>query len=411
MDKHVFLIAHASRHFRIALAPEGTPPRLTWRATVAELVAEPGSGAIAEHGRFEARTPDLALAQAAAAVARRVLGGPVRRLPVSPPAPAPEPPADEHHATATVSVADTPAPWEIVPPPAAIAAPPVDLAALPSRDERADALAAVVDAAVERLAGQLADGHTAEFREVLAFFARFRTYSPLNCLAVRAQCPHATRVAGVKTWNSLGYTVKKGEKAIWITAPTIKKEADATTGQEAEVVVGFRLVPVFDASQLAGIAERPLPAPDRPLPDDAEDLYQAVVARIVATGITVEERHLPAGVEGVSRGGSILVRPGLDSRSRLFVLLHELAHELAHQGPDQREKPRQQRELEAESTAFVAAAALGLESPGSRDYLLSHLATPAELRASLGTIQRLARRVLAVVAPVEPVEEEMPIAA
>jgi len=39
------------------------------------------------------------------------------------------------------------------------------------------------------------------------------------------------------------------------------------------VVVGVRLVPVFDASQLKEIAERPFPSPDRPLSDDVEDLY------------------------------------------------------------------------------------------------------------------------------------------
>jgi hypothetical protein len=101
----------------------------------------------------------------------------------------------------------------------------------------------------------------------------------------------------------------------------------------------------------------------------------------------------------VSTGGTIVVGEGLDSRNRLFTLLHELAHELAHQGEGQRDKPMPVRELEAEASAYVVAGVLGLESVGSRDYLLVRHIGPAELRAALATIQGLVKKVLAVVEP------------
>lgn len=74
-----------------------------------------------------------------------------------------------------------------------------------------------------------------------------------------------------------------------------------------------------------------------------------------------------------------------------------MTHELAHRGEAQRAKPVALRELEAESTAYVVAAVLGLEIPHSPDYLLGYGLDAAALRASLGTIQTLARQVPAVV--------------
>ncbi len=109
------------------------------------------------------------------------------------------------------------------------------------------------------------------------------------------------------------------------------------------------------------------------------------------------EHPLPPGVQGVSLGGTILLRPGLDSRNRLFTLLHEYAHEVAHRGEAQRAKPRETREFEAESVALLFVAARVLTIPTSADYLLSHGATAESLRASLGAVQGLARRVLEVV--------------
>jgi|GEM_PF-3821589 len=277
------------------------------------------------------------------------------------------------------------------------------------REDRARALEATVEDAIATLADQLAQGHTAAYLEVLGFYSRFHKYSIPNTILIRSQRPEARLVAGLRKWNQLGYRVRAGEKATWIWAPMMKKTVDEATGELVERVVGFRPAPVFADSQIVVPEDKPLPSLFHRLPDDLESLYRAAKGRIVATGIAVEERPLPGGVQGVSQGGRILVRAGLDSRNRLFVLLHELAHEIAHQGEGQLAKSVAQREFEAESTSFVAAAALGLHHPTAADYLLAHDATAEGLRQSLGTIQTLVRRVIAIVRPVE--REEVPIAA
>ena len=70
------------------------------------------------------------------------------------------------------------------------------------------------------------------------------------------QKPDATNVAGLRTWNSLGRFVKRGEKGIFILAPMVGKRSskDVATDEPSEDVTtegqrtlyGFRAVYVFD---------------------------------------------------------------------------------------------------------------------------------------------------------------------
>lgn len=253
-----------------------------------------------------------------------------------------------------------------------------------------------MDEAVEKLAHQLAEGHTEGFRELLEFYSRFWTYSVRNCLLIHLQCPHATRCAGRYLWNKLGYHIERGQKAIWIWAPILRKQLDPDSGDEVKAVTGFRPAPVFDFSQLAERDEKPLPSIVPLLPDDYEVDFQRCVRKVEAAGIEVRIEPLFDGALGGSSRGRIRLAPGLDSRNRLFVLLHELTHEVWHQQEASitLDRSAAQKEFEAESVAFVAAAVMGLEHPGARDYLLHWRATPELLQLSLLTIQSMVRQVL-----------------
>ena len=46
-------------------------------------------------------------------------------------------------------------------------------------------------------------------------------------MLIARQKPDATNVAGLRTWNSLGRFVKRGEKGIFILAPMIGKKRKA----------------------------------------------------------------------------------------------------------------------------------------------------------------------------------------
>lgn len=71
-------------------------------------------------------------------------------------------------------------------------------------------------------------------------------------MLIYVQRPDATRVAGFKKWQSLGRSVRRGEKGLAILAPCIYKrsieETVTNAGDDAlvKVLTGFRVVHVFD---------------------------------------------------------------------------------------------------------------------------------------------------------------------
>ena len=79
----------------------------------------------------------------------------------------------------------------------------------------------------------------AGFQAALRTMAAFWNDSPVNQLLIRMQRPEAVRVAGRKTWERLGRTIREGERAIQVLAPT-------SWGR------GFVEVPVYDLRQTDG---------------------------------------------------------------------------------------------------------------------------------------------------------------
>ena len=67
----------------------------------------------------------------------------------------------------------------------------------------------------------LESGHSEVLTAYLGAMAKFHTYSFGNIMLIARQKPDATNVAGLRTWNSLGRFVKRGEKGIFILAPMV----------------------------------------------------------------------------------------------------------------------------------------------------------------------------------------------
>jgi len=145
------------------------------------------------------------------------------------------------------------------------------------------------------------------FKEFLQFSARFHRYSFNNTLLIWCQRPHATRVAGMKAWNSMGRHIRKGEKGIAIFAPLMKKvrtaqdEAGGNAGSETEPetederLMGFRAVYVWDVEQTDG---KPVPELETEAPVMDGD-PEALFARILqASPVPVEYED----IKGKARG-------------------------------------------------------------------------------------------------------------
>jgi hypothetical protein len=121
-------------------------------------------------------------------------------------------------------------------------------------------------------------------------------------------------------------------------------------------------------------------------------------------GITVRfvEKCSLNGAAGTSRGTEIEIRTSeTDLTTQAATVAHEVAHSLLHftadgkriTTRDGKEIDKQQRELEAEATAYVVGSYFGIQSP-SDFYLATYSVTPAMLLEAVETIAATAKAIL-----------------
>ncbi|MGI8915866.1 MAG: ArdC family protein [Chloroflexota bacterium] len=256
--------------------------------------------------------------------------------------------------------------------------------------ESTAALLQTVKEGLHALAEELAAGKSERLVAVLDFASRFHRYSLNNQALIAYACPTASYVAGYRTWQQLGYQVRKGERGIRILAP--RPYTRTTDAGEEEQRLSFAAVAVFDASQLT---ETPaLPSHRFTLPDDQQERYAAVLAAVQVEGIRVEEHDDLGSAEGYSAGGVIVLRRGLDSHNRLLAMLHEWSHEILHKGAA-KGLVRQRKEAQAEATAYVVSRHFGLAHPFAADYLQSwQMLTLADLERELDAVVRAAGHII-----------------
>jgi len=223
-------------------------------------------------------------------------------------------------------------------------------------------------------------------------------------MLIARQRPDATKVAGFRTWNSLGRFVNKGERGILILAPMVRRKPEERESLPEETVAserelfGFRAAYVFDISQTGG---NDLPHLTE-VQGDVVGLRERLTAWLAGQAITVVHSADIAPARGVSSGGKITLLPGLPAAEEFATLVHEVAHELLHRGDRRLETTKQIRETEAEAVAFAVCESLGLETgSASADYIQLWHGDAKLLTASLGIIQRTSAVILAALSPTE----------
>jgi antirestriction protein ArdC len=225
--------------------------------------------------------------------------------------------------------------------------------------------------------------------------ARFHRYS----LLIAIQCPHATHVAGFRSWLELGRCVRKGEKAIRILAPVRyrRHDNDQTNDDDAKPqLVGFKLAAVFDVSQtkpLPGVEPAPLDPPGQPISGASHaHLLSPLEQHAASLGFGVHYQPLD-GRAGycATREARIVIDSQLPANGQVATLVHELAH--AH-GIDYTRFSRAEAELIVESVACIVCGSVGLDtSSESIPYLAGWNPEQALERIELlaGRIDQLAR--------------------
>jgi antirestriction protein ArdC len=258
---------------------------------------------------------------------------------------------------------------------------------------------------IEQLANETDTARQSElFRNYLKTSAAFWDYSWHNQMLIWRQRPDASYVGGFNTWLKCGRYVRRGEKGIAILAPMFFKDKKQTAEANEEETrrIWFKVVYVFDISQTDG---NPLPElPTKSVGQRGEDMLNRLLAFAQSRGIAVRfvEKCTLNGAAGTSRGNEIEIRTSeTDVTTQAATLAHEIAHSLLHWTADGKRITsrdgkgidRQQRELEAEATAYTVCSYFGISSP-SDFYLATYSVTPAMLLEAVETIAATVKTIL-----------------
>ena len=282
-------------------------------------------------------------------------------------------------------------------------------------DER---LAELTDKLENGIKELYASGRYAEYLQAMS---KFHRYSFGNALLILFQCPAATHVAGYTTWKrEFGRNVKRYEKGIQILAPCPTRKyiwadvKDPNTGKvicnpdgsprretQLVTVTRFKVATVFDISQTEG---RELPTLGVTRLTGDVDNFAAIYGRLVdLSPVPVEVDTCPGEANGYfsSMENRIVLRPGMSQIQTIKTLVHEIAHAKLHDAkniPPEERKQRREKEVEAESIAYVVCQHFGINTS---EYSFGYVAgwsrgkEMSELKSSLDLIHSTAGEMIA----------------
>lgn len=192
--------------------------------------------------------------------------------------------------------------------------------------------------------------------------SRFHRYSAQNCMLIAMQCPHATSVAPLKTWNQLGRRVKRGERAIAINVFKGNFRVEREDGTEEEIPRFQLRACLFDESQTDG---DPLPElPSEPITGDSHQrLVNPLCLLAGDLGYEVRFQMVPGRARGYCDPVQqlIVIDDSLPVNSQVRTLIHEIAH--AHE-IGYAEYGRNAAEVLVESVTYIVCGAIGLDTTG-----------------------------------------------
>lgn len=242
--------------------------------------------------------------------------------------------------------------------------------------------------------------------DLLDFLNKFHGYSLRNRLLIEQQRKGAVAVASFSKFKELGYSVKKGEKALKIIVP-IKKESFirngkaipvkyATATEKKQIKAGtikvqkdvfFTHGNVFDVSQTNMPKEKyPELYPNRHLdfdmtnPNDKNkidnqlDKFAASIGFKVNRDISNAEYSEHFGnAKGVTLQDSktIYLNPNNTPTEMTTTTMHELGHAQLHFSPEGRTLSRDIKELQAQLTSYLVAQRCGIDN---REYTVHYIA-------------------------------------
>lgn len=261
------------------------------------------------------------------------------------------------------------------------------------------------------------------FKQYLSCLSKFHSYSLNNTLLILSQKPEASLVAGYRAWQTnFNRHVNKGEKGLTILAPVTTKEdrlmnkhdengnvildESGNPVQEMRVVnlTHFKTTTVFDISQTSGDS---LPSLVHDLTGSSNEVkaiiqtIQSICTIPIEFKTETEDLSFMTGAKGYysPRKDKIVINKDLEDLQTAKTLIHEYAHSILHKETD---KNQSQREIEAESLAFVICDHFGIDTS---EYSFGYIASYAnkdysELKSILVNIQSKAHEMIELIEPV-----------
>ncbi len=211
-----------------------------------------------------------------------------------------------------------------------------------------------------------------KYKEVLMAMGNLGRFSFNNQMYILTQYPTSKTLYGLKKWNSLGRHINKGEKAIKIFSPIIKKDKDENQ-KEVYKINGFRINYVFDFSQTNGKKLDVFSFDEEKVILNKDKILLGLKKCVKEKGfnfIFVKKDELGEDVYGLCNHKEhlIKIRDDLCDLQTISTSIHECGHALAHSEVRDdflglmKSEVRSIKEIEAESIALVVSSYLHLDT-------------------------------------------------
>lgn len=283
-------------------------------------------------------------------------------------------------------------------------------------------------AEIEQLTKQLEEGveeylQSDRYRELLQTFSKFYNYSLNNSILIMLQKPESTMIAGYTKWrDDFHRQVLPGEKGIKIYQPVSikvkveKEKTDPLTHQKVtgpdgqpltetveEKKTGFKIGYVFDVSQTEQIKGKEIIDLEmvHELKSDVMGYQELKDAAIASAPVGVRFEDITGGAKGYYSLSDdvIVIQKDMPEAQTLKTIFHETAHSILHSTAqmDARKAEgkeafsREDREVQAESVAYIVADRYGLDTSGySFPYVASWAGDAKKILANLSEIKSAA---------------------
>lgn len=241
---------------------------------------------------------------------------------------------------------------------------------------------------------------TEKYKAFLRFSSAFTNYSFNNTMLISLQKPDASYVAGYTTWSKLNRQVKKGSKGISIFAP-IQVKTNQVLEYDKEITdndgkplfnedgtamtetvekpikrLAFKAQSVFDITQTDG---EPIPSLVTELQGENIEEKDVILRSVEkCTNAPISFADITTGSKGfyTISTHTITIKTGMSDLQTIKTALHEGAHALLHSNDETSalsiRATTNEREMQAESVAFMAASKLGLDTS---EYSFPYIAT------------------------------------